>query len=198
MEPQFELLPLLDAAMSGIRAINRACVEIDLDRALASVPILAAALDHLDRVEGEPMLFWFQRGSEGTEVIPRPLHASSVRQLQMVYEGRARRESLWKISEPVPPPLPLDPAVVRGQFHRHNRGVQLISAWLQEGGGGTARFVDLVNRLISEDQSIEPVLTGLINTTALLAYMTAGALGTNVEALISGILDLYSQIDTEA
>jgi hypothetical protein len=115
-----------------------------------------------------------------------------------VYEGRARRESLWKISEPVPPPLPLDPAVVRGQFHRHNRGVQLISAWLQEGGCGTPRFVDLVNRLISEDQSIEPVLTGLINTTALLAHMTAGALGTNVEALISGILDLYSQTDMEA
>jgi hypothetical protein len=55
-----------------------------------------------------------------------------------------------------------------------------------------------VNHLISEDQSIEPVLTGLINTTALLAHMAAGALGTNVEALISGILDLYSQIDMEA
>jgi hypothetical protein len=197
MEPQFELLPLLGAAMSRIHAISRACVEIDLDRALASTPILTAALDRLDGVEGEPMLFWFQHGSEGTEVIPRPLHASSVRQLQTVYEGRARRESLWKINEPVPPPLPLDPAVVRGQFHRHNRGVQLISAWLQEGGGGTPRFVDLVNRLISEDQSIEPVLTGLINTAALLAHMTAGALGTNVEALISGILDLYSQTDME-
>jgi hypothetical protein len=136
MEPQFELLPLLDAAMSQIRAVNRACVEIDLDRALAGAPILAAALDRLGGVEGEPMLFWLQRGSEGAKMIPRPLHASSVRQLQTVYEGRARRESLWKISEPVPPPLPLDPAVVRGQFHRHNRGVQLILAWLQEGGGG--------------------------------------------------------------
>ncbi len=197
MEPQFELLPLLDGAMSGIRAVNHACVQIDLDKALASAPILAAALDGLVDLDGEPMLFRYQRGPTGIRVIPRPLHASSVNQLQRVNEGRVPRESLWGVNEPIPPPLPLDPAVVRGQLHRHTRGVQLVSAWLQE-GGGTPRFVELVNRFITEDQSIEPVLTGLINTTALLAHMTAGALGTNVEALISGILDLYSQVDTEA
>jgi len=198
MKPRFEMLPLLDGAMSGIRAINRTCTEIDLDKALASAPILASALSRLDGLAGEPMLFRYQGSPQGRmQVTPRPLHASSVRQLQAVNEGSAKRESLWGISEPLPPPpLPLDPAVVKGRFHRDNRGVQIISAWFQE-GGGTPQFFALVNRLINEDNGIEPVLTGLINATALLAHMTAGALGTTAEALIAGILDLYSQVDPQ-
>jgi hypothetical protein len=198
MEPRFEMLPLLEGAMSGIRAINRACTEIDLDKALASAPVLASALDRLKDLAGEPMLIRY-RGTpqSGMQVSPRPLHASSVLQLQAVNEGRAARESLWGVSEPPPPPpLPLDPAAIRGRFHRDNRGVQIITAWFQE-GGGTPQFLALVNRLIAEDNGIEPVLTGLINVAALLAHMTAGALGTTAEALITGILDLYSQVDPQ-
>ena len=44
MDQQFELLPLLDDAMSGIQAINHACAESDLDKALVAAPILATAL----------------------------------------------------------------------------------------------------------------------------------------------------------
>ncbi len=196
MKPRFEMLPLLDGAMSGIRAINHTCTEIDLDMALASAPVLASALSRLDDLTGEPALFRYQRDTQGRmQFTPRPLHASSVRQLQAVNEGSAKRESLWGISEPLPPPaLPLDPAIVRGRFHRDNRGVQIISAWFQE-GGGTPQFFTLVNHLISEDNDIEPVLTGLINVAALFAHMTAGALGTTAEALVTGILDLYSQVD---
>jgi hypothetical protein len=119
MNQRFELLPLLDGAMSGIQAINYACTEIDLDKALASAPVLAAALTRLDGFAGEPMLFRCQRSPQGMQVAPRLLHASSVRQLQAVNEGHAAHESPWKVTEPIPPPpLPLDPAVVRGRFHR--------------------------------------------------------------------------------
>jgi hypothetical protein len=79
-------------------------------------------------------------------------------------------------------------------FHRDTRGVQNITAWLQE-GGGTPRFFGLVNQFLRDDQGIEPVLTGLINTTTLFAHMTAASLGTTAEALVGGILDRYSQID---
>ena len=44
MDQQFELLPLLDDAMSGIQAINHPCAESDLDKALVAAPILATAL----------------------------------------------------------------------------------------------------------------------------------------------------------
>jgi hypothetical protein len=195
MQRTFAFLPLLDSAMVGLRDINRVCQEIDLDKALASAPIIATALSRLEGLEGEPMLFRYQESREGIKITPRPLYASSVGQLQAVNEGRAARQSLWRLGErPPPPPLPLDPAVVRSEFHRDSRGVQIVSAWLQE-GGGTPRFFDAVNQLLEEDQGIEPVLTGLINTTVLFAHMTAGALGTTAEALIGGILDRYSQID---
>jgi hypothetical protein len=195
MRQTFALLPLLDDAMVGLRDINRVCQEIDLDKALASASIIAPALSRLGNLEGEPMLFRYQEHPEGMKITPRPLYASSVHQLQAVNEGRATRQSLWRVGErPPPPPLPLDPAVVRSEFHRDSRGVQIVSAWLQE-GGGTPRFFDAVNQLLDQDQGIEPVLTGLINTTVLFAHMTAGALGTTAEALMGGILDRYSQID---
>jgi hypothetical protein len=60
MDPRFEMLPLLEGAMSGIRAINRACTQIDLDKALASAPVLASALNRLNGLTGEPMLFRYR------------------------------------------------------------------------------------------------------------------------------------------
>lgn len=117
--------------------------------------------------------------------------------MQDVVEGRATRESLWKVNDDVPPALPMDPVAVREKFHRDNRGVQIISAWLQE-GGGTPGFFEVVNEFLREDKGIEPVLTGLINASTLLAHMAAGSLGTTAEALVAGILDQYSQVDEPA
>jgi len=198
MPPTFELLPLLAGAMTGLRAVNRACMEIDMDLALASTPLLATALDRLRGVDGEPVLFRYTHNEKGgLNFSPRPLHAPSVRKLQGVVEGRATRESLWKVNDDVPPSLPMDPVAVREKFHRDNRGVQIISAWLQE-GGATPGFFEVVNEFLREDKGIEPVLTGLINASTLLAHMAAGSLGTTAEALVAGILDQYSQVDEPA
>jgi len=54
-----------------------------------------------------------------------------------------------------------------------------------------------VNKLIKEDQGINSILTGAITIAVLFAHMTAGALGTTAEALVAGILDRYSQVDTQ-
>jgi len=76
MRPTFELLPLLEGAMTGIRGVHRACVEIDLDDALAKVPTLTAALDRLGDVEGEPTLFRHApHGNDGLRITPHPLQA---------------------------------------------------------------------------------------------------------------------------
>jgi hypothetical protein len=55
-----------------------------------------------------------------------------------------------------------------------------------------------VNVIITEDQSIEPLITGLIRVSTLLAHMTATALGTTAEGLVAGILDVYGQFDKPA
>lgn len=86
------------------------------------------------------------------------------------------------------------PVTIRERFHRDNRGVQVLSAWLAEKGGSPA-FFRMVNQIITEDQNIEPLITGLINVSALLAHMTAGALGASAEGLIAGLLDIYGEFD---
>jgi hypothetical protein len=55
-----------------------------------------------------------------------------------------------------------------------------------------------VKEFLREDKGIEPVLTGLINASILLAHRAAGSLGTTAEALVAGILDQYSQVDEPA
>jgi hypothetical protein len=62
-------------------------------------------------------------------------------------------------------------------------------------GGGTPEFVAAVNNLIAEDGDIEPLITGLINVSALLANVAAGAIGTSPEGLAGGLLDMYSPFD---
>jgi hypothetical protein len=52
-----------------------------------------------------------------------------------------------------------------------------------------------VNNFIAEDRSIEPLVTGLVNVSALLANIAAGALGTSPEGLIGGLLDIYGPFD---
>jgi hypothetical protein len=62
-------------------------------------------------------------------------------------------------------------------------------------GGGTPGFLAAVNRLIAEDGDVQPLITGLINTSVLLATVAAGALGTSPEGLVGGLLDRYGPFD---
>jgi hypothetical protein len=40
-------------------------------------------------------------------------------------------------------------------------------------GGGTPKFSEAVSNIIAEDRSIEPLITGLINVSGLLANVAA-------------------------
>ena len=51
-------------------------------------------------------------------------------------------------------------------------------------GGGTPKYVAAVNSIIAEDGDVEPLITGLINVSALLANLVAGAFGTSPEGLV--------------
>ena len=62
-------------------------------------------------------------------------------------------------------------------------------------GGGTPRYVAAVNSIIAEDGDIEPLINGLINVSALLANLAAGAFGTSPEGLVGGLLDTYGPFD---
>jgi hypothetical protein len=44
-------------------------------------------------------------------------------------------------------------------------------------GSGTPQFFAAVNNLIAEDRAVEPLITGLINVSGLLANVAACAIG---------------------
>jgi hypothetical protein len=62
-------------------------------------------------------------------------------------------------------------------------------------GGGTPDFFTAINKLIAEDGAVEPLITGLINVSGLLANVAAGAIGTSPEGLVGGLLDHYGPFD---
>jgi hypothetical protein len=200
MPPRFALLPLLSEAMEGLRDVYRELLDIRLSEAWSQSRVLEQVLARLeDRdTEGHPAVFRY-RGelSEGlSDFTPTILPAESIRRLVSVAHGSAPRESLFRKREDRPPMI-FDPATVRERFHRDNRGVQVLSAWLTE-KGGTPAFINTVNAIIAEDQGTEPLITGLINLSTLLAHMTAGALGVTAQGLVAGLLDVYGQFDQPA
>jgi hypothetical protein len=200
MLPHFPLLPLISEAMEGLREVYRELLDIRLSEALNHCMVLDRALARIEETgaSGHPAVFRY-RGEpwrESSQITPRLLPAEAIRQLARVAQGSATRESLLTNSEEQSPPM-FDPATVREQFHRDNRGVQVLSAWLAE-KSGTPAFFDAVNTIIAEDQDVEPLITGLINVSALLAHMTAAAIGTTAEGLVAGLLDVYGQFDQPA
>ncbi len=196
MPPRFPLFPLVSQTMEGLRDVYRELLDIRLSEALRRCTVLERALTRIEDTgaSGHPAVFR-HRGvsSRRGEFTPQLLPAEAIRQLARVADGSASRESLLKESEERPPPM-FDPATIRERFHRDNRGVQVLSARLAEKGGSPA-FVDAVNAVIAQDQSVEPLITGLINVSTLLAHMAAAALGATAEGLVAGLLDVYGQLD---
>jgi len=196
MPAEFELLPLLTDAMIGLREINRACQEFLIDHALTQAPLLAAALLRVRDIEGNPTLFKVEHGEDGgMRYSPRLMQSEAVAKLLDVVDNRTTRDSLWAEPEPSRSSS-LDPEIVRRVFHRSNRGVQIILAWLQE-GGNTPHFDSVVTSIFNEDQGIEPAVTGLINASVVLANMLSILLGTTAPALIASLLDQYNDWEEE-
>lgn len=93
---------------------------------------------------------------------------------------------------PVPPEANYNYSL--GVIALGSRGVQALTAWITE-GGGTPKFFATANNLIAEDGAVEPLITGLINVSALLANVAAGAIGTSPEGPVGGLLGVYGPFD---
>jgi hypothetical protein len=195
MRSEFPLLPLASEGMEGLRDVYRELLDMRISEALSRCAVLEHALARIEETGylGQPTIFRYQGDiSNRFDFAPTMFSAEAVRWLAQVANGSVARESLFK--KPEEQASTLDPARVREQFHRDDRGVQVLSVWLAEKGASPA-FIDTVNRIIAEDQSIQPLIAGVINVCTLLAHMTAGAIGTTAEGLVAGLLDTYGQFD---
>lgn len=189
MPKSFSLLPLADDAMKALRKIYRILLDRKIDEALERCGVVTDALATIEATGqvGLPAIYQYQYDLE--RVTHQLFEVDLIRRVSRVAQGHEPRESLF--SRPEVQRLKLDPATIKERFHRDNRGVQVLSTWLVE-QGGTPRFFGVVNNILREDGSMEPLITGLINVCALLAHMTSGALGTTAEGLVAGLLNEYS------
>ena len=195
MPPTFPLLPLALEGMQGLRDVYLILLDIRISEALSRCAVLERALSRIEETgyPGHPTIFRYQGDIVNRfDFTPTVFSAEAVRRLAQVASGSVPRKSLFKEPEEQAPTL--DPARVRQQLRADNRGVQILSVWLAEKGASPA-FIDAVNRIIAEDRSIQPLIAGVINTSALLAYMTAGAIGTTAQGLVADLLDAYGRFD---
>jgi hypothetical protein len=193
MAPAFTLLPLVADAMEALRTLAQEVLRIDIEYALEGVPTIRDALNRLEGRPGRRALMVFTPNRDGTvrfNFAYLPDEESFARIEALVGSS----DDLLKIINPakVGPPLPPRSS---DQQHRDKRGIAVMSAWLQE-GGGTPKFFEIVNDLLREDGDIEPVLSGLVNLSGVALAMAAAAVG-STPAMILGSM-ASSAMDTRA
>jgi hypothetical protein len=193
MEDTFELEPLAHEAMDQLNEIDGLLLDIAVEEGARTIADVREALDLIPRdAEGVRNVFHFtvDENSQIRVLTPQPFPSEdSVVIYEAVAAGTRQPSDLH--APPVPPAAPpFDPATIAQRIHNDSRAVQLMTLWQSE-GGSTPVFVERVNAIIEEDGSLEPILTGFFNMTAVLIHMTAAALGVDPEGFIGGLLDAY-------
>lgn len=189
----FPLLPLAEEAMNELRDIDRLLLEVSVAEGARTISAAREALSLLSAPpEAGLCLFQFTTADPGvikTISTTTPVSVQAVEQYERIASGEVQVGDLYQTVDPPPPPS-FDPATVREEFRRDNRAVQVMSLWQAE-GGGTPAFVAAVNRIMQQDRSVEPLITGLLRMTAVLLHMSAATLGVEPSGLLGGLLDIY-------
>jgi hypothetical protein len=204
MDETFRLRPLAQDAMDQLRGIERLLIDTAINEAARTITDAREALLHVPPdALGVPSLIRFITETDAPDgpirtLNPIPLSREMVEQYERVAAGEIQAADVHSAAESPPPPV-FDVTTVRERFRRDDRAVQAMSLWQVE-GGGTPAFQAGVDRMVKEDQSVEPLLTGLFNMTAVLLHMTAATLGVRPDGLLGGLLDIYagqSDVDGE-
>jgi hypothetical protein len=67
----------------------------------------------------------------------------------------------------------------------------VIGTWLEHGPGN--QLTAAINNVLREDQSVTPLVSGLVNICAYLLSMLSQSIGTPPEALLGGFVERLEQ-----
>ena len=199
MDQKFDPSSLFAEAMEGVRDVQRAVLGLRLDEALKGLQPILHAIETVDEWgrDGRPTVLkaTFVEG-QPKDFVPTVVPVELVRQLAAIAEDTesVRHELFTELSAPSRPPLSLDPEQLRQGFQRDSRAVEAILTWLAE-GGTTDVFRDAVDQIIKDDGDGMPLVGGLIHLSATLAHMTSATLNMSPEALLAGLVNVYTQAD---
>lgn len=172
------LLPLIEEAMAGFRRIEDEILRILLKRCAPAVPLLRSEIQRVAGFIGHPAIFRFLNGTNiSYQSFP------SILDLDILERSLSEPDPLSAIrSVTVGPTLDRSPE----RLHSEAQAVAVLGAWLEH--GAEQALFDAINRVLKEDQAVEPLISGLVNLGAYLLSMLSTSLGTSPQALLGSFL----------
>jgi hypothetical protein len=177
---QISLMPLIDEAMLGFRLIEDEILRILIQHCGEAISTMRDGIARAGSADGHPAVFRLPGSNEGGKLAWQTFPESSA--LDVIDQALAADDPIAAIRHG---PLP-EPARSPGQRHGDSQAAAVIATWLEHDGGTELETV--INRVLEEDQSIDPLISGLVNLSVTLLTMLEQALGAPRQELLGSFV----------
>jgi hypothetical protein len=182
---KISVMPLIEESMAGFRIIEDELLRILLKRCAKATTTMRKGMGRVAAIEGHPAVFRLpasseedQEGNLAWQSFPEPSG------LDVVERAIANDDTLASLPRVEAPQEVFSPE----QTYANSRAAAVIATALEAGGAG-ARFNEVVNRVIQEDDDITPLISGLTNLSLVLVEMLSQALGSPPQDLLGSLGD---------
>lgn len=192
------LRPLLKEAMTGLREVEDELLRIAVVRCRTVRTPLEAALSRIEGA-GNPAVFGIPPQAADTDLQDdAPVKSSDLKVATLPPAGILTAVDLALAA---PDPLtalraegrsPQRPVFSAEQNRANARAAAMISTFREFGGEGP-EIADAINRIIQEDGSISPLISGLVNISAVMLHMASEALGSSPQSLLGNFSEEEDQ-----
>ncbi len=189
LEPHIDLMPLVREAWTAFERVEDELFDIDVREAIAHWPLVRNAVERCGadpELSTAPNLFRFTLSSDNDISSLSPLLLPNDVALLDRVAASSDPASVLRSGQPNAAPAAA-PSRTASQIAIDTRGVQILSAFVSE-GGATPLFNAIVNTVIKEDGGIDRLLPGLVNVAVVSLHMVAAAIGASPETILSGYL----------
>ncbi|AYY13754.1 hypothetical protein EF847_14695 [Actinobacteria bacterium YIM 96077] len=177
---QISLMPLVDDAMAGLRLVEDEILRVLLQRCGEAVSIMRDGITRAGAVDGHPAVFRLPTSNETGQLAWQTFPETSA--LDDIEQALATEDPLAAVR----PPSSIEPTHSEEQQHADDQAAAVIATWLVHGSG--TEVTDAINRVLEQDRSINPLISGLVNLSVTQLTMLERALGAPPEDLLGGFL----------
>jgi hypothetical protein len=180
------LLPLMTRAMEGFQQIEDEILRILMKRCIALIEVMRHGINRVTSVVegGHPAVFQLPDEDTSDFLWQSFPNSSDLSKLELALEA----------DDPVAAsrsPLQSSGNRSSGQSHAEGQAAAVIGTWLEHGPGN--QLTAAINNVLREDQSVTPLVSGLVNICAYLLSMLSQSIGTPPEALLGGFVERLEQ-----
>ncbi|MCF2526600.1 hypothetical protein [Yinghuangia soli] len=178
------LVPLMEDAMEGYATVEEQMLRIILRRCINFSPILIKSIESLNGMSGNAALFRLPRSADAHGNINFSVRTFPDQDSLVAILAASETEDPFAelcIEEPSPPPsLPTD----------GTRASALLSTFLMGDLEETGRVINLI---LQRDGEVGPLVSDLVNTSAVLVHMLSELLGAPPHALLGNLGHIASE-----